>query len=290
MKKTIAMTICAAVLLCGCSIYSEPPKSYDAGEYALAAAFCEGDALVPEELYPEGGTLRLSSNGTGLLRLGRDECEVFWAGDAQNFRLSFSGINAEGTLDGDAGVIDIQMSGTGQELIFAKGEYTLPEETPASETPVQILWNGERSGRMWYEEADGEWSDYALRSAAVMAETEIGADGEGSVLIYCDSYSPSAPMARINVSGADASGQCRITDGYFMDLNLGGWHEAKMSIGSCMQSELRSEKIITFNGQYGHFFDDGSDSGEEDREVRVMKFEGRYESGAGSFRFYIEMT
>lgn len=288
----IAMTLFIAMLISGCSLQTEQPKVYDAGEYRLAAAVCDGDAVPVEELYPEGGLLRLSSDGTGLLRLGNEECGILWLENTQGFCMSFSDIAATGDFDRGSGILDIQMGETGLELVFSKGEYVPKTELPALEAPVQIVWNGERSGRMWYEEADGEWSDYTLRSAAVSSVSGIGADGEGSVLIYSESYSDSVPMACLNVSAADEEGHCRIASGYFMDMNLAGWHEAELNIETCLRSELRSTKIITFNGQYGHYFEDDAESGEapEDEAVTAMRFEGRYESGSGSFRFFIELT
>lgn len=284
MKKVIAVTICAALLLSGCSFYTEPPKVYDAGDYRLAAAFCEGEAVSAEELYPEGGRLVLASDGTGILRLGDEECEVSWSEGAGAFSMAFAGVAAKGTAE--AGVLDLTMGDTGLELIFSTGEYAPPEETPVPETPIQLLWNGERSGRMWFEEADGEWADYTLRSEEVSCTVQIKPDGEGSVLLFSKYYSESVPMARLEVIGADGAGKCRVSSGYFMDMNLAGRGDLELKVETCPESELRSTEIITFNGKYGHFFEAEEPS---DEEISVMRLAGCYESESGSFRFYIEL-
>ena len=201
-NNILILILWLTIFLTACTGEQDP--SYDAGRYILSEVLLDGEALSPSSLYPEGAYLLLSSDGTGRLILGSDASDITWQQENTSFSVAINTLTAYGTREGDS--LSLSLDTLHLELLFTEGDITsaLTESASAStlssQTRQQLIWSGDWSGRLWFEDPKGEWADYRDRTLTVTCSVCVQPDGTGILRLYSPYYSDSVPMASASFS------------------------------------------------------------------------------------------
>ena len=185
-NNILILILWLTIFLTACTGEQDP--SYDAGRYILSEVLLDGEALSSSSLYPEGGYLLLSSDGTGRLILGSDASDITWQQENTSFSVAVNTLTASGTREGDS--LSLSLDTLHLELLFTEGDITsaLTESASASTLPSQtrqqLIWSGDWSGRLWFEDPKGEWADYRDRTLTVTCSVRVQPDGTGVLRIY----------------------------------------------------------------------------------------------------------
>lgn len=283
-----AFLLLCTMLLTACG--NDAPVSYDAGQYQLRRLTLEGTELDLSVIYPEGACLLLEKNGNGVLVLGKEFCDVQWHQEGEQFTLTVNELTADGTTEN--GVLELSFDSLGLTYFFAEvqAELSAPAEVATDElTPLQQRWNGSWSGRLWFEDPQGEWADYEYRTMAVDAEVSLSAHGEGTIRLSNDFYSAERPMAEIDVSADNTMAKCN--SGYFMAYPCEEW-AVEIAITEELPSEIEDTVIMHPDvWEFGHYYVSGEkEQNEEEQSVDVLRLHGRCRDSAGSFGYKIVLT
>ena len=289
MRKTIFALLALCLLLAGCA---EKETAYER-TYRLAQLLCEGEPLELSEYYAEGGSLALSSTGSAILQLGGKSCETTWAGSGESISLSVGSLTASGTLRDDAA--ELTIGELGLTYVFTLSGEPLPEETPAptpaaEENELQQQWNGTWSGRLWYSDTSGEWTDYETRTLAMTAEISLDAGGAGTLTLRNDFYSEEYAMGQFPVHFSD--GQLQVEEGLFMSYSVAS---GEMTAVRTVELPEEIENTIIMHPdvwEYGHFYQ-STEEGEEAPEsepVDVLRLTGSVKDADGGFSYKIVLT
>ena len=289
MKKTaIAVITAAAILLVGCGL-TVAEKVYDAGEYRLEKAELNGTEIAVNELYPEGATILLCSDGTGTIVLNDEESGISWKEEGETFSMLINELEASGPARTDENEeIVLTMGNTGFVFHFGEGEtvQALAEETGKQEQTVsQQKWCGDWSGRMWFENPTGVWSDYVYRSFELGGNVALDAEGNGTVELFAPYYAEAVPFLKLNFY-ADSFG-CHSLGGFLMGYELKEG-ECQLSEARGMESELRNYLIMAVPGDYGHLMPEYVQP--EDIETDILRISGSCMGEEGGFDYTMELT
>ena len=293
MKKRFMNFIPIFLLLCGLlltSCGSAAPVSYDAGQYQLRRLTLDGTELDLSLVYPEGACLLLESSGNGVLFLGKEFCDVQWQQAGESFILTVNELTASGTAAN--GTLTLSFDSLGLTYFFAEGQAELPaaaEAAPAELTPLQQRWNGSWSGRLWFEDPQGEWADYEYRSMAVDAAVTLTAEGKGSIRLSNSFYSALLPMAEISISADGAAAKCN--SGYFMAYPCEEWG-VDIALSEELPSQIEDTVIMHPDvWEFGHYYVSGEEEQpQEEQSVDVLRLHGKCRDSAGSFAYKIVLT
>ena len=288
MKKKCGVTILILffiMLLAGCA-GQQTERVFDAGQYALASVEMDGHMTDAYSVYPSGAWLLLSTDGTGRLILGEDACNISWEDRNGEFSAAIDAMHISGTASD--GVLTLEMGSTGMVYVFTQGG-ALPETAAEADSPENLLqgkWNGFWTGRMWFEEVNGEWLDFEDRTMSIDALVSLNADGEGSMILSNSSYSEDSPMAQLDITATEEKIKCE--SGYFMAFPLQEWG-INIAYSREMSDEIESTIILHPNvWEFGHIY--FPEEEEEVRELDVLRLTGRCENANGSFRYKIVLT
>lgn len=298
-------------LLSGCGAFGRndgPGDRFDVGSFGLSGLSLDGKALELGAVYPSGAGLYLSSNGEAVLVLGDRSCTADWSSDNDSFTLTFADLTGKGSFSGDT--VTFELEGTGMTYEFSAGEAApdpaldygsmdgLNPGTAGLRSSGTEAW----TGRFWFENPEGEWTDYEYRSleidaevsgllpAGTASEPELNGESEtGRIVLYNRFYSETEPFAEIEFR--TENGQYRCADGYVMSYPV---HEygMKIELTEDLMSNLRDTVIIEKPGDYGHVFTaekpeypDG-----EEPAVPVLRLSGNCRDALGGFDYVMELT
>lgn len=289
MMNFIICLVAASLLLGGCE--TKKPPVYDAGQYLLSGAQVDGEELPTASLYPEGGSLLLSGDGTGRLALGTEACDISWQCQGEDYSFRINELAAEGIRDG--GSLTLELKEIGLMLTFDEGNASaiIPQEAsfPDSSAPTadQRLWGGEWVGRLWFEEPQGEWADFADQTLSVTATVNVEKDGSGSLRLSSKYYSDVLPLATISFMLEEYKVHC--LSGYMMSYPVPEW-----GMELVLSSERRAdiEDTIIFHPdiyEYGHFYNaDPPVDGNVKEDV--LRLTGSCHDLEGGFDYKIVLT
>lgn len=287
--KWIILLTLFAFLLTGCSAEKEPV--YDAGQYLLSGAELDGAELSISSLYPEGGYLLLSSDGTGRLILGTDVCEVSWQQRKQEISVLINGLSASGQKEADS--LTLFLADLDLKLLFTAGDASAAiknAEKPATEarrTREQLLWEGSWNGRLWFEDPQGEWSDYQDQTLAVTAEVTMKADGAGTLRLYSKYYSEELPMALASFSLEEYKVHC--LSGYMMTYPIPEWG---MELAFSAERKVDVEDTVIMHPdiyEYGHYYN-ADPPVDRNEMIDVLRLTGSCHDRSGGFDYKIVLT
>ena len=154
LHKGLYLLLVLALLLTGCT--AEKAPVYDAGQYLLSGAELDGKELSVSSLYPGGGYLLLSEDGSGRLILGSDACDVSWQKRQQEITILINDLSATGKMEADS--LTLLLEDLNLTLLFTVGDASAAikeAENPvakARQNRDQLLWGGSWSGRLWFED------------------------------------------------------------------------------------------------------------------------------------------
>ena len=285
----LVLSALVAVVLAGCN--AEQPPVYDAGQYLLSGAELDGTELSASSLYPEGGYLLLSSDGTGRLILGTDVCDISWQQKKQEVAVLINGLTASGQKEGDS--LTLFLGELNLKLLFTEGDASAAiqnAEKPASEarrTRDQLLWDGSWSGRLWFEDPKGEWSDYMDQTLALTAEVTLKADGSGTLRLYNKYYSEDLPMALVQFSIEEYKVHC--LSGYMMSYPIPEWG---MELALSTERKVDVEDTVIMHPdiyEYGHYYN-ADPPVDRNEMVDVLRLTGSCHDRSGGFDYKIVLT
>ncbi len=277
------------VFLAACTGGQEP--SYDAGRYILSGVLLDGEALSPSSLYPEGGYLLLSPDGTGRLILGSDASDITWQQENTSFSVAVNTLTASGTREGDS--LSLSLDTLHLELLFTEGDITsaLTESASASTLPSQtrqqLIWSGDWSGRLWFEDPKGEWADYLDRTLTVTCSVRVQPDGTGVLRFYSPYYSDAVPMASASFSLEEYKVHC--LSGYMMSYPIPEWG---MDISLDAEKLTDIEDTVIFHPdvyEYGHFYN-AETPVDRNAKTDVLRITGSCNDLSGGFDYKIVLT
>ena len=193
----------------------------------------------------------------------------------------------------DGSSLTLDLEDLGLKLVFNEGDASAAfrqEVSPsvsASSTRDQLLWGGDWVGRLWFEEPQGEWADYADQTLSVTASIAMEKDGSGVLRLYSKYYSDVLPLASVNFVLEEYKVHC--LSGYMMSYPVPEW-----GMDLVLSSERKSdiEDTIIFHPdiyEYGHFYNadppvDGN--AKED----VLRLTGSCNDLKGGFDYKIVLT
>ena len=277
------------IFLTACTGEQDP--SYDAGRYILSEVLLDGEALSPSSLYPEGGYLLLSSDGTGRLILGSDASDITWQQENTSFSVAINTLTAYGTREGDS--LSLSLDTLHLELLFTEGDITsaLTESASASTLPSQtrqqLIWSGDWSGRLWFEDPKGEWADYRDRTLTVTCSVRVQPDGTGVLRLYSPYYSDAVPMAAASFSLEEYKVHC--LSGYMMSYPIPEWG---MDISLASERLTDIEDTVIFHPdvyEYGHFYN-AETPVDRNSKTDVLRITGSCNDLSGGFDYKIVLT
>ena len=272
-----------------CTAETEP--SYDAGRYILSGVLLDGEELSPSALYPEGAYLLLSSDGTGRLILGSDASDITWQQKNASFSVAVNTLTASGTREGDS--LSLSLDALHLELLFTEGDITsaVTESASASNLPSQtrqqLIWSGDWSGRLWFEDPKGEWADYRDRTLTVTCSVRVQPDGTGILRLYSPYYSDSVPMASASFSLEEYKVHC--LSGYMMSYPIPEWG---MDISLNTEKLTDVEDTVIFHPdiyEFGHFYN-AETPVDRNAKTDVLRLTGSCNDLSGGFDYKIVLT
>ncbi len=271
------------LFLSGCGL-SSTQETFE-NQYVLSSIRVQDEVIAAASIYPQGGALLLSDSGTGILLLGENRCGITWEKDAQSYIIHIRDLIASGMPEN--GMLELSLEEIGISFVFTEGSNESKGEGNATLVTGLGKWDGKWSGRLWFEEGRGEWSDYELRSMAVQGTVLTDANGSGEILLMNDAYSPMIPMMQLSFCTVEDELQC--VSGFIMSYPIGEW-EIDISCSVMLPSDMR-ETIIMHPDiyEYGHYYL-SSETATVEENVEVMTLTGKCQDTEGSFTFTIEMT
>ncbi len=280
------LIIAAAVLALVLSGCGTEERIFDAGAYRLSGVSMEGTELDANKLYPEGGSLLLSADGTGVLTLGENTSEILWSRQNELYEFRINDLKAAGKCTDGNLLVEIGELG----ICYGFSESTAP---PKDDTASDGTESGESrvrwTGRLWFSDTDGEWSDYEWSTMSLYADVIEEDESGGVIQIWQDFYSEDYPMAEIRYSVGEK--KILSVSGYMMSYPV-----APGTVSITMQKELPSEIEDTLIMhpdiyEYGHYYSSDPDSGEtEEIPVDVLRLTGKCEDDDGRFSYRIVLT
>ena len=288
-NNILILILWLTIFLTACTGEQDP--SYDAGRYILSEVLLDGEALSPSSLYLEGAYLLLSSDGTGRLILGSDALDITWQQENTSFSVAINTLTASGTREGDS--LSLSLDTLHLELLFTEGDITsaLTESASASTLPSQtrqqLIWSGDWSGRLWFEDPKGEWADYRDRTLTVTCSVLVQPDGTGVLRLYSPYYSDSVPMASASFSLEEYKVHC--LSGYMMSYPIPEWG---MDISLDAEKLTDIEDTVIFHPdvyEYGHFYN-AETPVDRNAKTDVLRITGSCNDLSGGFGYKIVLT
>ena len=288
-NNILILILWLTIFLTACTGEQDP--SYDAGRYILSEVLLDGEALSSSSLYPEGAFLLLSSDGTGRLILGSDASDITWQQENTSFSVAVNTLTASGTREGDS--LSLSLDTLHLELLFTEGDITsaLTESASASTLPSQtrqqLIWNGDWSGRLWFEDPKGEWADYRDRTLTVTCSVRVQPDGTGVLRLYSPYYSDAIPMASASFSLEEYKVHC--LSGYMMSYPIPEWG---MDISLDAEKLTDIEDTVIFHPdvyEYGHFYN-AETPVDRNAKTDVLRITGSCNDLSGGFDYKIVLT
>ena len=283
------MFLVLALLLTGCT--AEKAPVYDAGQYLLSGAELDGKKLSVSSLYPGGGYLLLSEDGSGRLILGSDACDVSWQKRQQEISLLINDLTATGKMEADS--LTLLLEDLNLTLAFTAGDASAAireAENPvanARQNRNQLLWGGSWSGRLWFEDPKGEWSDYQDQTLSLTAEVAMEPDGTGTLRLFSKYYSESVPMALVNFTLEQYKVHC--ISGYLMSYPIPEWG---MEIELSTDRKVDVEDTVIMHPdiyEYGHYYNADPPINRNEM-IDVLRLTGSCHDLDGGFDYKIVLT
>lgn len=283
------MFLVLALLLTGCT--TEKAPVYDAGQYLLSGAELDGKELSVSSLYPGGGYLLLSEDGSGRLILGSDACDVSWQKRQQEISLLINDLTATGKMEADS--LTLLLEDLNLTLAFTAGDASAAireAENPvanARQNRNQLLWGGSWSGRLWFEDPKGEWSDYQDQTLSLTAEVAMEPDGTGTLRLFSKYYSESVPMALVNFTLEQYKVHC--ISGYLMSYPIPEWG---MEIELSTDRKVDVEDTVIMHPdiyEYGHYYNADPPINRNEM-IDVLRLTGSCHDLDGGFDYKIVLT
>lgn len=289
LHKGIYLFLALALLLTGCT--AEKAPVYDAGQYLLSGAELDGKELSVSSLYPGGGYLLLSEDGSGRLILGSDACDVSWQKRQQEISLLINDLTATGKMEADS--LTLLLEDLNLTLVFTAGDASAAireAENPvanARQNRNQLLWGGSWSGRLWFEDPKGEWSDYQDQTLSLTAEVAMEPDGTGTLRLFSKYYSESVPMALVNFTLEQYKVHC--ISGYLMSYPIPEWG---MEIELSTDRKVDVEDTVIMHPdiyEYGHYYNADPPINRNEM-IDVLRLTGSCHDLDGGFDYKIVLT
>ena len=289
LHKGLYLFLVLALLLTGCT--AEKAPVYDAGQYLLSGAELDGKELSVSSLYPGGGYLLLSEDGSGRLILGSDACDVSWQKRQQEISLLINDLTATGKMEADS--LTLLLEDLNLTLAFTAGDASAAireAENPvanARQNRNQLLWGGSWSGRLWFEDPKGEWSDYQDQTLSLTAEVAMEPDGTGTLRLFSKYYSESVPMALVNFTLEQYKVHC--ISGYLMSYPIPEWG---MEIELSTDRKVDVEDTVIMHPdiyEYGHYYN-ADPPVNRNEMVDVLRLIGSCHDLDGGFDYKIVLT
>ena len=289
LHKGLYLFLVLALLLTGCT--AEKAPVYDAGQYLLSGAELDGKELSVSSLYPGGGYLLLSEDGSGRLILGSDACDVSWQKRQQEISLLINDLTATGKMEADS--LTLLLEDLNLTLAFTAGDASAAireAENPvanARQNRNQLLWGGSWSGRLWFEDPKGEWSDYQDRTLSLTAEVAMEPDGTGTLRLFSKYYSESVPMALVNFTLEQYKVHC--ISGYLMSYPIPEWG---MEIELSTDRKVDVEDTVIMHPdiyEYGHYYNADPPINRNEM-IDVLRLTGSCHDLDGGFDYKIVLT
>ena len=289
LHKGIYFFLALALLLTGCT--AEKAPVYDAGQYLLSGVELDGKELSVSSLYPGGGYLLLSEDGSGRLILGSDACDVSWQKRQQEISLLINDLTATGKMEADS--LTLLLEDLNLTLAFTAGDASAAireAENPvanARQNRNQLLWGGSWSGRLWFEDPKGEWSDYQDQTLSLTAEVAMEPDGTGTLRLFSKYYSESVPMALVNFTLEQYKVHC--ISGYLMSYPIPEWG---MEIELSTDRKVDVEDTVIMHPdiyEYGHYYNADPPINRNEM-IDVLRLTGSCHDLDGGFDYKIVLT
>ena len=289
LHKGIYLFLAFALLLTGCT--AEKAPVYDAGQYLLSGAELDGKELSVSSLYPGGGYLLLSEDGSGRLILGSDACDVSWQKRQQEFTVLINDLTATGKMEADS--LTLLLEDLNLTLAFTAGDASAAireAENPSAKAKPnrdQLLWGGSWSGRLWFEDPKGEWSDYQDQTLSLTAEVAMEPDGTGTLRLFSKYYSESVPMALVNFTLEQYKVHC--ISGYLMSYPIPEWG---MEIELSTDRKVDVEDTVIMHPdiyEYGHYYN-ADPPVNRNEMIDVLRLTGSCHDLDGGFDYKIVLT
>ena len=289
LHKGLYLFLVLALLLTGCT--AEKAPVYDAGQYLLSGAELDGKELSVSSLYPGGGYLLLSEDGSGRLILGSDACDVSWQKRQQEISLLINDLTATGKMEADS--LTLLLEDLNLTLAFTAGDAAAAireAENPvanARQNRNQLLWGGSWSGRLWFEDPKGEWSDYQDQTLSLTAEVAMEPDGTGTLRLFSKYYSESVPMALVNFTLEQYKVHC--ISGYLMSYPIPEWG---MEIELSTDRKVDVEDTVIMHPdiyEYGHYYNADPPINRNEM-IDVLRLTGSCHDLDGGFDYKIVLT
>ena len=289
LHKGLYLLLVLALLLTGCT--AEKAPVYDAGQYLLSGAELDGKELSVSSLYPGGGYLLLSEDGSGRLILGSDACDVSWQKRQQEISLLINDLTATGKMEADS--LTLLLEDLNLTLAFTAGDASAAireAENPvanARQNRDQLLWGGSWSGRLWFEDPKGEWSDYQDQTLSLTAEVAMEPDGTGTLRLFSKYYSESVPMALVNFTLEQYKVHC--ISGYLMSYPIPEWG---MEIELSTDRKVDVEDTVIMHPdiyEYGHYYNADPPINRNEM-IDVLRLTGSCHDLDGGFDYKIVLT
>ena len=289
LHKGLYLFLVLALLLTGCT--AEKAPVYDAGQYLLSGAELDGKELSVSSLYPGGGYLLLSEDGSGRLILGSDACDVSWQKQQQEISLLINDLTATGKMEADS--LTLLLEDLNLTLAFTAGDASAAireAENPvakARQNRDQLLWGGSWSGRLWFEDPKGEWSDYQDQTLSLTAEVAMEPDGTGTLRLFSKYYSESVPMALVNFTLEQYKVHC--ISGYLMSYPIPEWG---MEIELSTDRKVDVEDTVIMHPdiyEYGHYYNADPPINRNEM-IDVLRLTGSCHDLDGGFDYKIVLT
>ena len=289
LHKGLYLFLVLALLLTGCT--AEKAPVYDAGQYLLSGAELDGKELSVSSLYPGGGYLLLSEDGSGRLILGSDACDVSWQKQQQEISLLINDLTATGKMEADS--LTLLLEDLNLTLAFTAGDASAAireAENPvanARQNRNQLLWGGSWSGRLWFEDPKGEWSDYQDQTLSLTAEVAMEPDGTGTLRLFSKYYSESVPMALVNFTLEQYKVHC--ISGYLMSYPIPEWG---MEIELSTDRKVDVEDTVIMHPdiyEYGHYYNADPPINRNEM-IDVLRLTGSCHDLDGGFDYKIVLT
>ena len=289
LHKGLYLFLVLALLLTGCP--AEKAPVYDAGQYLLSGAELDGKELSVSSLYPGGGYLLLSEDGSGRLILGSDACDVSWQKRQKEISLLINDLTATGKMEADS--LTLLLENLNLTLAFTAGDASAAireAENPvanARQNRDQLLWGGSWSGRLWFEDPKGEWSDYQDQTLSLTAEVAMEPDGTGTLRLFSKYYSESVPMALVNFTLEQYKVHC--ISGYLMSYPIPEWG---MEIELSTDRKVDVEDTVIMHPdiyEYGHYYNADPPINRNEM-IDVLRLTGSCHDLDGGFDYKIVLT
>lgn len=171
------------------------------GEYALYAVEEEGMCLFAEELFDEGGFLKLEKGGKGKVKIS-EEVDIDWTMDGEKIIVTENNESCEGTVKDGIVALDLEgmilyfaQEGADTESIGAtdlNGALNAALESAFADmdfsdlelTEVQQKWNGWWYGGMDINGCEKGWEYLNNYTFDVVMYVDLDEEGKGKFTIY----------------------------------------------------------------------------------------------------------